>query len=171
MIAPILPTAVLWRTFLVSGALAAVLTGCMQPPRPALDAPHHARHHATATPSHLYRLATEIAASEHVPARTALALVQVESRFNPLARSSAGAIGLTQIKCPTARGIGYSGSCAGLFDPRTNLIFGLRYLRGNLDQDGNECRALGHYYSGRWGSPNMAYCRLVLAAKSRIAEE
>lgn len=74
----------------------------------------------------LVQLAAAIASDEGVPVRLALALVRVESGFNPRARNG-GALGLTQIKCATARGLGFAGSCAALLEPATNLRWGLRH--------------------------------------------
>lgn len=70
-----------------------------------------------------------VAADEGVPPRIARALVKVESGFRPDAvnRSGGTQYGLTQIKCRTARGLGFAESCAALLDPETNLRFGLRH--------------------------------------------
>jgi soluble lytic murein transglycosylase-like protein len=71
-------------------------------------------------------LVDDIALEVGVPERIARALVKVESGFNPQARNGS-ALGLTQIQCRTARGLGFSGPCAALFDPAVNLRFGLRH--------------------------------------------
>ena len=69
------------------------------------------------------------AAGAGVPVDTAVAVVLQESSFRPNVTGAAGEIGLMQLKCQTARGIGYKGSCEELYDPDTNLHYGLRYLR------------------------------------------
>ncbi len=69
-----------------------------------------------------------------VPIDTALAVVLQESSFRPNVTGAAGEIGLMQLKCQTARGIGYKGSCEELYDPDTNLHYGLRYLRKALNR-------------------------------------
>lgn len=69
-----------------------------------------------------------------VPIDTALAVVLQESSFRPNVTGAAGEIGLMQLKCQTARGIGYKGTCDDLYDPDTNLHFGLRYLRKALNR-------------------------------------
>jgi hypothetical protein len=56
------------------------------------------------------------------------ALVYVESRYNPLARSHAGAIGLMQIMPATGARYGVS-SPRALLDPNVNVDVGTRYLR------------------------------------------
>src|SRR4029077_13423560 len=56
-------------------------------------------------------------------------VVSRESRYNPRARNG-GNLGLMQIRHATARGVGYTGSAAGLLDPETNLTYAVRYLAG-----------------------------------------
>lgn len=70
----------------------------------------------------------------NVPIDTALAVVLQESSFRPNVTGAAGEIGLMQLKCQTARGIGYKGTCSDLYDPDTNLHYGLRYLRKALNR-------------------------------------
>ena len=60
-----------------------------------------------------------------VPEALAHAVVQVESNYRANARGQAGEIGLMQIKPATARGIGFSGSTQALFDPETNIRYGM----------------------------------------------
>lgn len=74
-----------------------------------------------------------------VPAWFALRIAKVESGYNPRARGAAGEYGVFQLKCATARSIGYGGSCAGLYNASTNVKYGLKHLslavkssRGNL---------------------------------------
>ena len=69
-----------------------------------------------------------------VPIDTALAVVLQESSFRPNVTGAAGEIGLMQLKCQTARGIGYKGACEELYDPDTNLHYGLRYLKKALNR-------------------------------------
>jgi soluble lytic murein transglycosylase-like protein len=78
-----------------------------------------------------------------VPVAVALAVVRQESGFNPRARGRAGEIGLMQLKCQTARGMGYRGACGGLYNVSTNLRFGMRYLRLALRRGG-----VGYYNAG-----------------------
>ena len=75
-------------------------------------------------------LIRKAAAKHGVPANIAKAVVEVESNFNPRARGRAGEVGLMQIKPATARGIGYRGSTKALYDPETNLEWGMKYLAG-----------------------------------------
>jgi soluble lytic murein transglycosylase-like protein len=79
-------------------------------------------------------LVSEVAREQRVPDAVAHALVRRESRYNARAVGRAGEIGLVQIKLATARSIGFRGSRDALFEPRTNLTYGLRYARMALDR-------------------------------------
>jgi len=74
-----------------------------------------------------------------VPTWFALRIANVESNYNPRARGAAGEYGVYQLKCATARGIGFRGDCSQLLNPHTNVQYGLKHLsmamklsRGNL---------------------------------------
>ncbi len=69
-----------------------------------------------------------------VPVSTAMSIVQQESGFRPNVTGSAGEIGLMQLKCQTARGVGFKGACSALYNPDTNLRFGMKYLRQALNR-------------------------------------
>jgi soluble lytic murein transglycosylase-like protein len=80
-----------------------------------------------------------MAPSYGVPTWFALRIAQVESSYNPRARGPAGEYGVFQMKCATARGIGFRGNCGALLNPQTNIQYGLKHLqlavrlsRGNL---------------------------------------
>ncbi|MBF0374057.1 MAG: lytic transglycosylase domain-containing protein [Alphaproteobacteria bacterium] len=63
------------------------------------------------------------------------ALVRQESKFNPAARSRAGATGLMQLMPATARYIS-GGRLGDLNDPAVSLALGQRYVQYLLEQDG-----------------------------------
>jgi soluble lytic murein transglycosylase-like protein len=74
-----------------------------------------------------------------VPTWFALRIAKVESNYNPRARGAAGEYGVYQMKCATAKGIGFRGNCSGLANAQTNIQYGLKHLslavkssRGNL---------------------------------------
>ncbi|THK34494.1 lytic transglycosylase domain-containing protein [Ensifer sp. MPMI2T] len=101
-----------------------------------------------------------------VPAGLAHAVVKVESNFNPDARGSAGEIGLMQIKPATARMMGYSGSAKGLYDPETNIKFGMMYLAKAQElSDGTTCGTILKYNAGhaakRMNPVSKRYCGKV----------
>ncbi|GAA2815844.1 soluble lytic murein transglycosylase-like protein [Aminobacter aminovorans] len=103
-----------------------------------------------------------------VPVSLAHAVISVESNYRPNARGSAGEIGLMQIKPATARMMGYSGSAKGLFNPETNIKFGLKYLaKAHELSGGTTCGTILRYNAGhgakRMNPISAAYCKKVQA--------
>ena len=89
-----------------------------------------------------------------VPASFVHAVVKRESNYNPRAKGGS-ALGLMQIKHATARSLGYTGDAAGLYDPQTNLRYGVAYLagayrtaKGNLSQ-AYQYYNRGYYYAAK----------------------
>ena len=74
------------------------------------------------------RLIRRYARANGVPYALARAVVQVESGFRASARGGVGEIGLMQLRKSTARGMGYRGSTRALYNPETNIKYGMRYL-------------------------------------------
>lgn len=74
-----------------------------------------------------------------IPGAMLAAIVWQESRWNHNAKNltggdgeRGGSYGLAQMSLLTARGLGYTGTPAGLLDPRTNLDLAAKHLRGLL---------------------------------------
>ena len=87
----------------------------------------------------------EASAFHRVDPALVRAVVRVESAFDPLAVSSAGAQGLMQLMPALSEELGVSDP----FDPRENVFAGVRYLRWLLDEhDGDERLALASYNAG-----------------------
>jgi soluble lytic murein transglycosylase-like protein len=111
---------------------------------------------------------TKYANSYGVPVDLAHAVVRVESNFNPKARGSAGEVGLMQIKPATARAMGYRGKAKGLYDPETNIRFGMKYLSMAHELGGGEtCGTILRYNAGhgakRMNPISKRYCGKVIA--------
>lgn len=79
-----------------------------------------------------------------LPPRLLQALVWQESRFDPMAISSAGAAGLAQLMPATARELGVGNR----HDPGQSIDGGARYLRQMLDRFGAIHLALAAYNAG-----------------------
>jgi soluble lytic murein transglycosylase-like protein len=117
---------------------------------------------AAAAKQALLALIDAAAMQAGVPRATARALIQVESGFNPRARNGS-CLGLTQIKCRTARGLGFAGPCAALLDPATNLRFGLRHAALALRRG-----SIGFHESGLHARHvSRAYVARISAASKR----
>lgn len=115
----------------------------------------------------------DAAARKHgVPVALAHAVVRVESNYNPRARGSAGEVGLMQIKPATARGLGFRGSVKALYDPATNLEWGMRYLAAaHKLASGDTCGTILRYNAGhfakRMNPVSKRYCgkvKVILAS-------
>jgi hypothetical protein len=106
------------------------------------------------------------ASANGVPLPLAQAVIRVESNFRVNARGRAGEVGLMQIKPATARGLGYSGSTKALYDPETNIRWGMKYLGiAHRLAGGSTCRTILKYNAGhgakRMNPVSAAYCTKV----------
>lgn len=118
--------------------------------------------------SGLHALVDAAAAAAGVPLAIAHAVIRQESNYIPSTRGSAGEWGLGQIKCPTARGLGFSGPCGALADPATNLRYAMAYLRLALARGGVGCVGVSLYQRGVYGRAGCsAYGRAVMARAGR----
>jgi len=95
-----------------------------------------------------------------------------ESSFNPKAVSPCGARGLLQLMPATARELGVS-TLDHLFDPETNLLAGITYLKRQYmalteipDREERIKFALASYNGGR-GYINAAIKLAIIAAKAK----
>ncbi|KAB2718707.1 lytic transglycosylase domain-containing protein [Brucella intermedia] len=103
-----------------------------------------------------------------VPSALAHAVVRHESNFQPNVRGKAGEIGLMQIKLSTARSLGYTGSAKGLYEPSTNIQFGMKYLAmAQKLGGGSTCGTILKYNAGhgatRMNPTSAKYCSSVKA--------
>ena len=91
------------------------------------------------------RLISEAATTYGVDVDLVRAVIKAESNFNPRARSPVGAEGLMQLMPALQKDYGITDP----FDPRQNVMGGVRYLRKLLDlHGGNVALALASYNAG-----------------------
>jgi soluble lytic murein transglycosylase-like protein len=121
---------------------------------------------SVATAAGYTTLVSRYAATYGVPVSLAHAVISVESNYRPDMRGGAGEIGLMQIKPATARMMGYTGNASGLFNPETNIKYGMKYL-GMAHQlsGGTTCGTILRYNAGhgarRMNPVSAAYCSKV----------
>lgn len=141
----------------------ALVTGSIKPDVPAAVKEAKA---APSTGNAYDRIISKYASQHGVPVSLARAVVRVESNYRPNARGSAGEVGLMQIKPATARMMGYSGSVKGLYDPDTNIRYGMKYLAmAHQLGGGDTCGTILRYNAGhaakRMNKISAAYCAKV----------
>jgi len=123
----------------------------------------------------------DIALSEGIDPSLAFRLVRIESGFVQRAVSPVGAVGLAQLMPRTAFGMDPSLSYADLFDRKTNLRLGFRYLRLMIEKyDGDLRLALLAYNRGpgtvdmvldEGGDPGNGYARAVMTGAAVVTAE
>jgi soluble lytic murein transglycosylase-like protein len=114
----------------------------------------------------------DIAQQEGIEPKLAYGLVKTESSFRTRAQSHVGARGLTQVMPRTARWLVPGTKTDDLYDTRTNLKLGFRYLNQMIGKYRGDVRlALLAYNRGpgtvdkilkRGGDPNNGYADKVL---------
>ena len=128
---------------------------------------------ATKIVSPYANIIAKYAAFYDIPLPLAHAVIRVESNYKPYSLGKAGEVGLMQIKPATAELMGYSGPTAGLFDPETNIRYGLKYLAKAHDLGGGDtCGTILRYNAGhaakRMNKTSRAYCKKVKYHLARL---
>ena len=97
-----------------------------------------------------------------------IAVMAVESRFNPIAESVAGAKGLMQVipKYHPDKLEEFGGEKA-VFDPQTNILIGSQILKDYLKRTGNLSMAL-QMYAGALDDDQDLYSAKVMNEKQRL---
>jgi soluble lytic murein transglycosylase-like protein len=98
-----------------------------------------------------------------------VAVIAVESRFNPVAQSVGGAMGLMQVipryhpdKFNAARG-------KSVLDPHTNIQLGARVLKEYIRRGGTDVAGL-QLYNGASADASNVYANKVLGERQRLRE-
>lgn len=113
-----------------------------------------------------HSLIAKYASANGIPLKLAHAVVRVESAYRANARGGAGEIGLMQLKLSTARLMGYRGSAKGLYNPETNIRYGMKYLgEAHRLAGGSTCGTILRYNAGhgakRMNPISARYCKKV----------
>ena len=99
-----------------------------------------------------------------------LAVIAVESRFNPVAESVLGAKGLMQVMAKFhMEKVALHGDQEVLLEPEANIRVGAQILREYLRRFGETETAL-QMYAGNFDDANSQYAGKVLAERSRIEQ-
>jgi soluble lytic murein transglycosylase-like protein len=106
---------------------------------------------ANASQGNVISLIKAMAPAQGVPTWFALRIAHVESNYNPRMRGSHGEYGVFQMKCATAKDIGFRGSCDALLDPRTNIQWGLRHLALAIGKSDGNLRLAASKHNGGLG--------------------
>ncbi len=88
-----------------------------------------------------------------IDSNLALAVAWHESRLRPGGelkepKLKTSSIGVFQVLLPTARSMGFAGTKAQLFDPKTNIKYGIQYLSGCVNRFGADVDKVLCCYNG-----------------------
>lgn len=116
----------------------------------------------------LVRLAHQVGQEVRLDPLLIIAVIAIESSFNPIAESGAGAKGLMQIipKYHVDKLQPFGGEGA-VFDPVTNIQVGARILKEYIRNTGNVGIGL-QMYAGALQDPKDEYTNRVLGMKQRL---
>ncbi len=98
-----------------------------------------------------------------------VSVMAVESRFNPVAQSEGGAMGLMQV-IPRFHAEKFDAADrSSVLDPRTNIQVGVRILKEYIGRGGNELAGL-QLYNGAPDDASFAYANRVLGEKQSLQD-
>lgn len=106
---------------------------------------------SNASQAQVISLIKAMAPAQGVPTWFALRIAHVESNYNAHMRGSAGEYGVFQMKCATAKDIGFQGNCGALLDARTNIQWGLRHLAIAIGKSDGNLRLAASKHNGGLG--------------------
>jgi soluble lytic murein transglycosylase-like protein len=101
-----------------------------------------------------------------------LAVMAVESSFNPIAESVVGAKGLMQVipEFHPEKFVGPLGGELNALDPETNILVGARVLREYATRSGEDLVAALRLYGGTGPDPANPYPARVLSERDRLQQ-
>jgi soluble lytic murein transglycosylase-like protein len=112
---------------------------------------------APATTDRVVALIKDMAPGYGVPTWFALRIAKVESGYNPNTRGAAGEYGVYQMKCATAKGIGFSGNCSQLLNAFTNVQYGLKHLQMAMKLSNGNLKMAASKHNGGLGRKNLVH--------------
>ena len=98
-----------------------------------------------------------------------IAVMAVESRFNPIAESDSGAMGLMQVIPAFHKDKFEADAGDPVFDPHANIRLGARILQDCIKRGGSEVAGL-QLYNGSGDDATNAYANKVLAERQRLQQ-
>ena len=98
-----------------------------------------------------------------------LAVIAVESRFNPFAASEQGALGLMQIVPRFHQDKIAASGAPSVLTPEANIAIGTLILKDSIQRGGSDAAGL-QLYNGSFDDETRAYSNRVLSERKRIAD-
>ncbi|MGL4410439.1 MAG: transglycosylase SLT domain-containing protein [Zoogloea sp.] len=118
----------------------------------------------------LIQVAEESSAANGLDPLLVVAVIGVESGFNPFSQSVVGAQGLMQVVGRVhSDKLGPDAEPGALLDPETNIQVGVRVLRESIQRTGSLSRGL-QQYAGALDDPDRNYSSKVLAERQRLLQ-
>lgn len=98
-----------------------------------------------------------------------LAVIAVESRFNPFAESEQGAVGLMQVVPRFHMDKIAAAGASSMLVPEANIAIGVRILKDSIRRGGSDAAGL-QLYNGSLEDETQAYANRVLTERRRLEE-
>jgi soluble lytic murein transglycosylase-like protein len=118
----------------------------------------------------VFEAAQSIGPKRHLDPLLLIAVISVESRFNPFSQSPMGAQGLMQIIPRYHQDKLFDAAAEKPFlDPVTNVTIGAQILQESIRRQGGLVAGL-QYYAGALDDDEQAYANKVLAEKLRLEQ-
>jgi soluble lytic murein transglycosylase-like protein len=144
------------KLFKSAAALSALYLGILSTTATAgCDNQKHCKADAISKNTAIISMIKAVAPAEGVPTWFALRIAKVESNYNPQARGAAGELGLYQLKCATARDLGFRGNCATLLNPAVNIHYGLKHLSKAIQKSNGNLRLAASKHNGGLGRKTL----------------